>query len=225
MEIKEILLVDEEAPIISAVSFILQCKGYLVMLAPDARTAWEDVENYHFDLILFSLSGYEVDKLDLLQRAKRKSPQPKVMVVGNPLKTTWPLEILNLEVDDYLLTPFTAPELCFRVDRCLRSGRDIALNVHAREKGDTINERVLNSLRFKILYIHNTIFSLASHINIFINQNNNYLYDYNNGKIKEISNDLVKIINITEELLYNFLICSNDSDLNQTEGIFINYNH
>jgi len=37
MKLKEILLVDEKVPISSAIGFILQSKGYLVMLAPDAK--------------------------------------------------------------------------------------------------------------------------------------------------------------------------------------------
>ena len=86
MELKEILLVDGKAPISSAISFILQSHGYLIMLAPDAETASEDMGNYCFDLMLVYLNGYERDKLDLLRQTNRRCPQTKVMIVANPRK-------------------------------------------------------------------------------------------------------------------------------------------
>jgi len=119
MKLKEILLVDGKVPIISAISFILQSNGYLVMQAPDAETASKDLDNYCFDLMLVYLNGYEKDKLDLLRQANRRSPQTKVMIVANPQRMTLPLEAFQVEVDDYLLTPFSAPELCRRVNHCL----------------------------------------------------------------------------------------------------------
>ena len=59
MEIKEILLVDGKTPITSAIGFILQSRGYLITLAPDAETATAELDNYGFNLMLVYLSGHE----------------------------------------------------------------------------------------------------------------------------------------------------------------------
>lgn len=217
---REILLVDENAPIIPAIGFVLQGNGHVVMLAPDARAAFQEVENYHFDLILVSLAGHEGDKFDLVRRAKRRSPRPKVMVVGNPRRMTMPIEAIESEVDDYLLAPFSAPELCTRVDRCL--GRNEALKFNPEEKADTINERVLNSLKFKIRDIHNTLFALHAQMNIFMDENQNLLNNYSTGKISDISNDILKMMSITEEFLYNFLICDDENEINEMKKFFLN---
>ena len=168
MKLKEILLVDEKVPISSAIGFILQSKGYLIMLAPDAETASEDLDNYFFDLMLVYLNGYEQDKLDLLRQANRRSPQTKVMIVANPQKMTLPLEAFQMEVDDYLLTPFSAPELCRRVNHCLHPSKVLKSESVFEGRGGTINELLLNSLRLKFCDINNTLFPLKAHINILV---------------------------------------------------------
>ena len=166
MKLTEILLVDEKVPINSAIGFILQTKGYLVMLAPDTETASKELDNYSFDLMLVYLNGYEKDKLDLLRQANRRSPQTKVMIVANPQRMTLPLEAFQMEVDDYLLTPFSALELCRRVKHCLNQSKILKPESVFEGRGGTINERVWNSLRLKLYNINNNLFSLKAPINI-----------------------------------------------------------
>jgi len=120
METKEILLVDAKTPITSAIGFILQSRGYLVTLAPDAETAAAELDNYCFNLMLVYLTGHEKDKLALMRQAKQRSPRTKIMVVGNPRILPLPNEVFQTEMEDYMLTPFTASELCRRVERCLQ---------------------------------------------------------------------------------------------------------
>lgn len=166
MKFKEILLVVGKVPIISAISFILQAKGYLVMRAPDVKTASSDLDNYCFDLMLVYLNGNETDKLDLLWQANRRSPQTKVMIVANPQRMTLPLEAFQMEVDDYLLTPFSAPELCRRVNHCLHKNKVLKSESVFEGQGNKINELLSNSLKLKFYDINNTLFSLKAHINI-----------------------------------------------------------
>ncbi|MDI6853927.1 MAG: hypothetical protein QME75_10055 [Deltaproteobacteria bacterium] len=211
MGIREILLVDQQTPITSAVGFALQCRGYMIMLAPDAATAFEDIKNYCFDLILVGLNGYEAEKIDFLRQAKKRSPESKLMVLGNPQTMVFPIETFRIEVDDYLVTPFTVPQLCLRVEKCLRNGE--AENIAGIEsKPRKINKRVLDSLKLKIRNMHNTIYSLVAHMNILIEKNNNLLSDYNVRKINDISDDLITMMNITEDILVNFLVSGVDAE-------------
>jgi len=205
--LKEILLVDGKVPIISAISFILQSNGYLIMRAPDAETASKDLDNYCFDLMLVYLNGYEKDKLDLLRQANRRPPQTKVMIVANPQKMTLPLEAFQVEVDDYLLTPFSLPELCRRVKHCLHQSKILKPESVFEGRGGTINERVLNSLRLKFCDINNTLFSLKAHINILVKEKRGIQNKRQFIKFNEISDDLMGMMSITEEFLYNHLVC------------------
>jgi DNA-binding response OmpR family regulator len=208
MSFKEILLVDEKAPISSAISFILQSNGYLVMVAPDAVTASEDLDNYCFDLMLVYLNGYDQDKLDLLRQAKRRCPQTKVMIAANPRKMTLPLEAFQVEVDDYLLTPFSLPELCRRIKHCLHPSKVLKPESVFKGRGGTINERILNSLKLKFCDINNTLFSLKTHINILVKEKRGIQNKKQFIKFNEISDDLMSMMSITEEFLYNHLVCN-----------------
>lgn len=165
MKSKEILLVVGKVPIISAIGFTLQSKGYLVMREPEAKTATKDLDNYCFDLMIFYLNGYEKDKLDLLCQVNRRCPQPKVMIVANPQRMALPLEAFQMEVDDYLLLPFSAEELCRRVYYCLHKSKVFHSERYFEGRGGKINEKVLNSMRFNFYGINNTLSSLKDRIN------------------------------------------------------------
>ena len=140
MELKEILIVDEQFPMLANLQRILQDRGYVVILAPEARSALAELPGHRFDLLLVSLNGYEEDKLNLLRWARRSSAQPKLMVVGYA-KVTLPMEVFRIKVDDYILPPFTAQELSCRVDRCLNSAREIQDNTATGDEhiGNVIN--------------------------------------------------------------------------------------
>ena len=120
MEIKEILLVDGKTPIIASINFILQSNGYLVVVAPDAETASAAMDDYCVDLMLVYLAGHEKEKLTLLRQAKWKFPRTKIMVAGNTRRQPLSIEALRMQVDDCLIAPFTATELCRRVYRCMQ---------------------------------------------------------------------------------------------------------
>jgi PleD family two-component response regulator len=156
MDLKEILIVVEKSPIFRKISRILQDLGYLVILAPNAPSACGDLHSYQFDLILVSLVCNEADKLNLMRWARKSSPQTKLIVVGNP-NLTLPAEVFQIEVDDYLLMPFTAMELFTRVDRCLNGNRFVRGS--NEEKTEQINANVLNSFRHKIRNTHNGLLS------------------------------------------------------------------
>lgn len=209
MELTEILLVDERTPIVSAIGYILQSKGYQVVLAPDAETALEELNNYYFDLLLVYLAGCESDKLDLLREAKKRAPWTKVMLAGSPRKLTMPIEAFQMEVDDYLLTPFDARELCRRVKQCL-SKTEVLRPETCSEKTVAINERVLEALRLKFCDIQNTLLSLVANLNNMVRGNPYLLDDRNLGHAYEASSDLLKLMNITEEFLYNHLLLKQD---------------
>jgi DNA-binding NtrC family response regulator len=204
MELKEILLVDAKAPISEAIGFILQNQGYLVLLAPDIETAAAELNDHQIDLIIAIVAGYEEDKFAFLQQAKRRFPQTKVVMAGNPMKMAW--QAFEEEVDDYLLSPFTVSELCRKVNRCLHK-RNIARSRQGfKEEGGPINERVLHSLRVKFLDINNTLFSIMAHIKILGQKDQDILSNSNFTKIDKMSNDLKNMMSITEEFLYNKLV-------------------
>jgi DNA-binding response OmpR family regulator len=206
---RDILLIDGTSPLIGKISFILQNWGYPVMVAPDAVTAWDEVQHGRFALILVSLDGYEEDKLRLMRRTKRRSPHAKVIVIGNP-NMMLPMEGFQVKVDDYLLASFTAIELSLRVDRWIRD--DGCGRRHQGDKGEAMNGRVLNILKFKIRDLHNGLLSLKANINALIDQECTVETEDAVNKACEISHDLLRLTGITESILHNMLICCSERE-------------
>ncbi len=217
MELKEILIVDEQFPMLEDLQRILLDWGYVVILAPNARSALEALPGHRFDLILVSLNGYEEDKLNLLRWARRNSAQPKLMVVGYA-KVTLPMEVFRIKVDDYLLPPFTAQELSIRVERCLNKD-EVTLDI--TETGDERLDNIINSFEQEFVNIHNGLLSLKSKFYSFIDQEINAVNNININKINDISYEMHLLINITESILYNLLTCYNEKDANSTGKTFL----
>ncbi len=216
MEIKEILIVDEQFPMLANIQRILQDWGYVVKLAADARAALEELPDHRFDLLLVSLNGYEEDKLNLLRWAGRSSAQPKLMVVGYA-KVTLPMEVFRIKVDDYVLPPFTAQELSTRVNRCLNGGKVIP---DITETRDEHFGKVINSFQREIDNIHHGLLSLKSRFKLFIDQELNTFDDGTISKINDISYEFHLLINITESILHNMLSCYNGKCADATGKIF-----
>ena len=217
MELKEILIVDEQFPMLENLQRILLDWGYVVILAPNARAALEALPGHRFDLILVSLNGYEEDKLNLLRWARRNSAQPKLMVVGYA-KVTLPMEVFRIKVDDYLLPPFTAQELSTRVERCLNKD-EVTLDI--TETGDERIDNIINSFEQEFVNIHNGLLSLKSKFYSFIDQEINAVNNISINKINDISNEMHLLINITESILYNLLTCYNEKEANSAEKTFL----
>ena len=188
----------------------------MVTLAPNARSALEELPGHRFDLLLVSLNGYEEDKLNLLRWARRSSAQPKLMVVGYA-KVTLPMDVFRIKVDDYILPPFTAQELSTRVDRCLNGGKVIPDTTETRDEHIA---NVINSFKKEIGNIHNGLLSLKSRFNLFIDQEINTFDDGTINKINEISYEFHLLISITESILHNMLTCHNGKCANATGKIF-----
>jgi DNA-binding response OmpR family regulator len=213
MAIKEILLVDNKTPIIAAIGFILQSQGHLVMVAPDPETASVELDNYCFDLMLVYLTGPEKDKFALLKQAKRRSPRTHVMVAANPRRFSPPIDSFATEVDEYLLAPFSPPELCHRVDKCLKTHPAEISELRAEE----INTRILNSLRFTFRDLHNSFVSMLSGLSLVknnvVSQNDHNML----GMLVDFSKDVSKCMSISEEFLSKTLLSANEDDVKITD--------
>ena len=205
MQAKEILIVDEQFPMLDHIQRILQDWGYTVTLAPDARLAQHELAGHHFDLILVSLNGYEKEKLNLLRRARKMSSRSRLMVVGYA-KVTLPMEVFQIRVEDYILPPFTARELSTRVDRCLKDHEIIA---ESSENGAEHIGSVVNTFKQEILSIHNSLLSLKGNFDAYVDREINMLNNGSIDKIYGISHELNFLITITESILHNMLTCYN----------------
>jgi DNA-binding response OmpR family regulator len=115
-----ILLVDDEQPIQTLLSFPLQRDGYEVVQASDGREALARFSEQQFDLVVLDLMLPRIDGLEVCKRLRAKgSTVPIIMLTAKSEEID---KVLGLELgaDDYITKPFSVREFRSRVKAALR---------------------------------------------------------------------------------------------------------
>src|SRR5436189_5910204 len=115
-----ILLVDDEQPIQTLLSFPLQRDGYDVVAAADGREALARFSEQIFDLVVLDVMLPRMDGLEVCRRLRAKGETvPIIMLTA---KTEEIDKVLGLELgaDDYITKPFSVREFRSRVKAVLR---------------------------------------------------------------------------------------------------------
>ena len=114
-----ILLVDDEQPIQTLLSFPLQKDGYHVVQASDGREALARFGEQHFDLVVLDLMLPKMDGLEVCRRLRSRSDVPIIMLTAKSEEID---KVIGLELgaDDYITKPFSMREFRSRVKAALR---------------------------------------------------------------------------------------------------------
>jgi DNA-binding response OmpR family regulator len=115
-----ILLVDDEQPIQTLLSFPLQRDGYEVVAASDGREALARFSEQHFDLVVLDVMLPRMDGLEVCRRLR--SQRERVPIIMLSAKSEEIDKVLGLELgaDDYITKPFSVREFRSRVKAVLR---------------------------------------------------------------------------------------------------------
>jgi DNA-binding response OmpR family regulator len=114
-----ILLVDDEQPIQTLLSFPLQRDGYEVVQASDGREALTRFSEQAFDLVVLDVMMPRMDGLEVCRRLRARSSVPIIMLTAKSEEID---KVLGLELgaDDYITKPFSMREFRSRVKAALR---------------------------------------------------------------------------------------------------------
>ena len=114
-----ILLVDDEQPIQTLLSFPLQRDGYEVVQASDGREALARFGEQTFDLVVLDVMLPKMDGLEVCRRLRARSSVPIIMLTAKSEEID---KVLGLELgaDDYITKPFSMREFRSRVKAALR---------------------------------------------------------------------------------------------------------
>ena len=114
-----ILLVDDEQPIQTLLSFPLQRDGYEVVQASDGREALARFSEQTFDLVVLDVMLPKMDGLEVCRRLRARSSVPIIMLTAKSEEID---KVLGLELgaDDYITKPFSLREFRSRVKAALR---------------------------------------------------------------------------------------------------------
>jgi CheY-like chemotaxis protein/glycine cleavage system H lipoate-binding protein len=121
---KRILVVDDEAVVLGAVSKALNRTDCVVETARSADEALRLIGGACFDVVITDLMMPGIDGLQLMQRLRDLgSPAQTIMITGYPTIQT-ALRAKRMGAFEYVTKPFTRQELISAVVRALRQGSD-----------------------------------------------------------------------------------------------------
>ena len=118
-----ILLVDDERPIQTLLSFPLQRDGYDVVTVADGREALTRFAEESFDLVVLDLMLPKMDGLEVCRRLRAQTGNGKVVpIIMLTARSEEGDKVLGLELgaDDYITKPFSVREFRSRVKAALR---------------------------------------------------------------------------------------------------------
>ena len=116
---RTVVVIEDEAPIASAVAARLRSEGFRVEMAGDGPSGIELCDRVRPDLVVLDLMLPGLDGLEVCRRVQRDRPLPVLMLTARDSETDV-LVGLAVGADDYMTKPFSPRELVARVHAILR---------------------------------------------------------------------------------------------------------
>jgi EAL domain-containing protein (putative c-di-GMP-specific phosphodiesterase class I) len=128
-----ILIVDDEADLLTICSEVLHDAGHDTVTASSAKLALEHLQTRGFDVVVSDIKMPGLGGIDLLRSVRRQDPDlPVVLVTGSPTLET-AIQALEYGALQYLTKPVPAAALQAAVARALRLRRMALLKREALE--------------------------------------------------------------------------------------------
>lgn len=115
----KVLIIEDEAEILSFMKLELSHEGYEVDTASDGRIGFEKIENGNYDIVLLDIMLPGLNGIEICRRARKFTSVPIIMITARDQiidKVTG----LDNGADDYLTKPFSIEELMARMRSALR---------------------------------------------------------------------------------------------------------
>ncbi|MBF4593971.1 response regulator [Curtobacterium flaccumfaciens] len=110
----KVLIADDDAQLIRALSVTLSARGYDVVTARDGREAIDAVITERPDLVLLDLGMPRLDGIGVLEGVRAWSQVP-VLVLSGRTDSSDKVDALDAGADDYVTKPFQMDELLARL--------------------------------------------------------------------------------------------------------------
>jgi len=116
----KILVVDDEAPIVEAISYKLVKEGFTVDTAADADECLTRIRSGAPDLVVLDIMLPSGSGLDICRRLRREGSQLPVLLLTARAAEDDRLKGFGVGADDYVVKPFSMRELMARIHALLR---------------------------------------------------------------------------------------------------------
>lgn len=119
MNLKKVLIIEDEKPISDIIKFNLEKDGFQVEVAYDGEEGLEKIRTINPDLVLLDVMLPKMDGFEVLKRTRENNQVPVVMLTAKEEEVD---KVLGLELgaDDYITKPFGMRELIARIKANIR---------------------------------------------------------------------------------------------------------
>ena len=124
-----ILIIDDERQLVSALSSILKQNNYSVDGAYDGEEGLDYATSSIYDLIILDVMMPKMDGLTLLKILRSKKIDTPILLLTAKSDVADKIVGLNLGADDYITKPFNSEELLARIKALLRRKDSFAGNI------------------------------------------------------------------------------------------------
>jgi two-component system response regulator RegX3 len=114
-----VLLIEDEAALVEAVSYALELEGFQVTSADTGRRGLEAARRLNPSVVLLDVMLPEMSGLDVCRQLRRESDVPVIMLTAKESEAD-KVAGLELGADDYMTKPFSMRELIARVRAQIR---------------------------------------------------------------------------------------------------------
>ncbi len=121
-----VLIVDDEANIVSSLLGILEDEGYQINTADDGLDALEQVQSDPPDLVLLDIWLPGMDGIEVLKTIKTYHPEIEVLIMSGHGTIDTAVKATKLGAFDFIEKPFTLDQLVQSVDKALKMKRSRA---------------------------------------------------------------------------------------------------
>ena len=144
IDLKRVLIIDDEEPIRRLLGYMLQSHGYESVLASDAREARLRLTETSFALILCDVNMPGESGMDLVRNVLGLYPHTAVIMVTGLDSTVLANAALDMGAFGYIIKPFEANEVLINVANALRRRRlEMESRLYRENLEDVVKTRTM----------------------------------------------------------------------------------
>ncbi|MFI5340270.1 MAG: response regulator, partial [Candidatus Methylomirabilales bacterium] len=135
-----ILIVDDEEALRATLVTAFTLEGYRAVGAGSAREALQRLQQAPCDVLLVDLRMPDIDGIQLMERVRERTPDTLVILMTGGATVESAVRALKGGAYDYILKPFSLPEIFRVVERGLEQQRLKQENVQLNELNRRLQE-------------------------------------------------------------------------------------
>ena len=123
-----ILIVEDEADLLSGLAKALREEGYAIDTAEDGEEGLYKAESYDYDAVVLDVMLPKLDGWGVLEKLRKQKKTPVLMLTARDASRDR-VRGLDIGADDYVVKPFDLPELLARLRALIRRAAGETRNV------------------------------------------------------------------------------------------------